>query len=124
MWNDTRIDDSDSSGPALSLQLDTGVRLATPFVVHATLLYDYSSWLEMQSLTRRYDGSMIGFGLLPQQSTGGAAQLTRAELPAHAGSRLGLNVVLRAWRPRSNSREEFGSSGRMQPNLDFWRVSN
>lgn len=63
MWNDTQIDGNESSGPALSIQLDAGVRLLPPLAVHASVVYDHSSWLELQSLLGRHDGSMLGFGL-------------------------------------------------------------
>jgi len=63
MNNDTLVDASDSSGPALSLQVDAGLRLRAPLVLHATVIYDYSSWLEQRDLSGVYDGSMLGFGV-------------------------------------------------------------
>jgi hypothetical protein len=63
MQNDTLVDASDSSGPALSLQLDAGLRVRAPLVLHATFIYDYSSWLKQRDLRAEYDGSMLGFGL-------------------------------------------------------------
>ena len=63
MQNDTLIDASDSSGPALSLQLDAGLRVRAPLVLHASVIYDYSSWLTQRDLSGVYDGSMLGFGV-------------------------------------------------------------
>jgi hypothetical protein len=84
MQNDTRRDLDDSAGPGLSAQLDAGLQLSAPLVLHATLIYDYSRWLEVGDLTGRYEGSMLGLGLGATArsaglSLGGAvgAQLTR-----------------------------------------------
>jgi hypothetical protein len=63
MHNDTLVDASDSSGPALSLQLDAGLRVRAPWVLHATVIYDHSSWLKLRDSPGVHDGSMLGFGL-------------------------------------------------------------
>lgn len=54
---------SDASGVALLTQLDAGVQLSPLLQLHATLLYDYSSWLELDTMIDQYPGSMLGFGL-------------------------------------------------------------
>ncbi|HTV19316.1 MAG TPA: hypothetical protein VMG12_11610 [Polyangiaceae bacterium] len=61
--NDTADGRSDSSGPGVALQLDAGVQLWSPLVVHGTLLYDYSRWLEVDTVSGKHEGSMLGFGL-------------------------------------------------------------
>lgn len=63
MQNDARGSFSDSSGPGLSAQLDAGLQLSAPLALHATLLYDYSRWLELAEGSGRYEGSMLGLGL-------------------------------------------------------------
>lgn len=59
----TQDDRSDGSGVALLTQLDAGVQLSSLLQLHATLLYDYSSWMELEGLTDEYPGSMLGLGL-------------------------------------------------------------
>lgn len=55
---------SNSSGPALAAQLDAGLRLLEPLVLHGSLIYDYSRWLGFDSgINRNHVGSMLGFGL-------------------------------------------------------------
>ena len=64
MQNDSKTDLGDSSGPGIAAQLDAGVQLWPPLVVHATFIYDYSRWLEFTDSTAGpYEGSMLGFGL-------------------------------------------------------------
>lgn len=60
---DTRDDFSDSAGPALSLQLDAGLRLVAPLTAYATLFYDVSSWMDNPRLLGRQDASVLGLGL-------------------------------------------------------------
>jgi hypothetical protein len=61
--NDTKQARSDSSGPGVALQLDAGLQLLTPLVVHASFIYDYSRWLSFEQGSNNYEGSMLGFGL-------------------------------------------------------------
>lgn len=63
MSTDTRDGRSDASGAALLTQLDAGVQLSPVMQLHATVLYDYSSWMELESLINEYRGAMLGFGL-------------------------------------------------------------
>ena len=63
MSTDTDDARSDASGPALLTQLDAGVQLLPVLQLHATLLYDYSSWLELDDLLDEHSGSMLGFGV-------------------------------------------------------------
>jgi hypothetical protein len=53
----------DSSGPALAMQLDVGARIRSTYVLHATFIYDYSSWLKLSDGGSGYDGSMLGLGV-------------------------------------------------------------
>jgi hypothetical protein len=63
MSTDTKGGSSDASGVALLTQLDAGVQLLPVLQLHATLIYDYSSWLEVENLINEYPGSMLGFGV-------------------------------------------------------------
>lgn len=63
MSTNSSSDASDASGPALLTQLDAGVQVLPQLSLNATLLYDYSNWLELDQLQRRYPGSMLGAGL-------------------------------------------------------------
>lgn len=63
MQNDTSFEASNSSGPGVAMQLDAGLQLRAPLVVHATVIYDYSRWLGFDTATLKYEGLMLGFGL-------------------------------------------------------------
>ena len=63
MVTDTQEDRSDGSGVALLTQLDAGVQVSPVLHLHATLLYDHSSWMSLGGLVHDYPGSMLGFGL-------------------------------------------------------------
>ncbi|HWO14840.1 MAG TPA: hypothetical protein VNN80_35295 [Polyangiaceae bacterium] len=64
-------DYGDSSGPAVLAQLDAGVKVSPTLVLHSTLLYDFSEWLQFSAGGDRYSGSMFGFGLGGTLSFGG-----------------------------------------------------
>jgi hypothetical protein len=54
----------DSTGAALALQLDAGLRLLQPLAVHATIIYDRSEWLYFpEGIGKPFGGSMLGLGL-------------------------------------------------------------
>jgi hypothetical protein len=54
----------DSTGAALALQIDAGLRLREPLAVHATVIYDRSEWLYFpEGIGKPFAGSMLGFGL-------------------------------------------------------------
>jgi hypothetical protein len=72
-------DFGDSSGPALLTQLDVGVRVRPILVLHGTLIYDYSRWLQLSGRGPRYEGSMLGLGL------GGTLRLGGISVGASAG---------------------------------------
>lgn len=63
MSTDTRDDRSDGNGVALLTQLDAGVQVLPVLQLHATLLYDYSSWMELEGLINEYPASMLGVGV-------------------------------------------------------------
>jgi len=71
LHNDVRGGLDDSSGPALLTQLNLGLRLQPWLVVHGTVMYDYSNWLEVESLQKRWPGSMLGFGAGIELTFGG-----------------------------------------------------
>lgn len=61
LWNDTKLQDSE--GPAMSVQADAGLRLIGPLALNATLFYDWSSRLSIDTLYGTKDGSVLGLGL-------------------------------------------------------------
>lgn len=65
MRTDSTNDYGDSDGLAIAAQLDAGVQLWPALVVHATVIYDYSRWLDLQGYRAGpgYTGSMAGFGV-------------------------------------------------------------
>jgi hypothetical protein len=80
MNTNSQNDYGDSSGAALALQLDAGLRLLEPLAVHATLIYDRSEWLYFpEGIGTPFSGSMLGFGL------GATATLSLVSLGLVAG---------------------------------------
>ena len=63
LWFDTKQERSDSSGPALALQLDAGLRLLPALAVQARLFHDRSSWMENPNLIDTQFASVWGLGL-------------------------------------------------------------
>jgi hypothetical protein len=98
LWVDTEQELSDSSGPALSLQLDAGLRLSRAFALQTRLLYDESSWMESSNLPNEQSASVLGLGL------GARLHLDPIVMTAAAGAQL-------TWFPQNNDPSDTYGAG-------------